>query len=105
MGILNDLNISLETLSGHQLGLRPAFGAKPLFGEVNIGDRLGEPLGPGINLITEALWAFTSEEAKRNDRASIIKRIIPWNNLWVWNDWFRQASKSIYGTIEEKATE
>ena len=105
MGILNDLNISLETLSGHQLGLRPAFGAKPLFGEVNVGDRLGEPLGPGINLITEALWAFTSEEAKRNDRAAIVRRLIPWNNLWVWNDWFRQASKSIYGTIEEKATE
>ena len=66
---------------------------------------MGEPFGPGINLITEAIWAFTSEEAKKDDRAAIVRRIIPWNNLLIWNGWFRDASKSIYGTIEETVTD
>ena len=105
LGIVNDLNISLETLSANQLGVRPAFGARPLFGDANVGDRVGEPFGPGINLITEAIWAFTSEEAKKDDRAAIVRRIIPWNNLLIWNGWFRDASKSIYGTIEETVTD
>ena len=105
LGIINDLNISLETLSANQLGVRPAFGARPLFGDVNIGDRVGEPFGPGINLIAEAIWAFTSEEAKKDDRAAIVRRLIPWNNLLIWNSWFRDASKSIYGTIEDTVTD
>ena len=105
LGIVNDLNISLETLSANQLGIRPAFGARPLFGDANVGDRVGEPFGPGINLITEAIWAFTSEEAKKDDRAAIVRRLIPWNNLLIWNSWFRDASKSIYGTIEDTATD
>ena len=105
LGIINDLNISIETLSANQLGVRPAFGARPLFGDTNIGDRVGEPFGPGINLITEAIWAFTSEEAKKDDRAAIVRRLIPWNNLLIWNSWFRDASKNMYGTIEESITD
>ena len=102
VGILNDMNIMLETLSGGHLGLRPAFGARPLFGEVNLGDRMGEPFGPGINLVTEAIWSMTSEDATKNDRAAIVRRLIPWNNLWVWKEWFRQASQSVYGSVIEK---
>lgn len=102
LGVVNDMNIMLETLSGGHLGARPAFGARPLFGEVNMGDRLGEPFGPGINMVTEAIWAMTSDDATRNDRAAIVRRLIPWNNLWVWKDWFRQASESAYGTLIEK---
>ena len=102
IGVVNDMNIMLETLSGGHLGARPAFGARPLFGEVNMGDRLGEPFGPGINMVSEAIWAMTSDDATRNDRAAIVRRLIPWNNLWVWKDWFRQASESAYGTLIEK---
>jgi hypothetical protein len=67
-----------------------------------MGDRLGEPFGPGVNMVTEAIWAMTSDDATRNDRAAIVRRLIPWNNLWVWKDWFRQASESAYGTLIEK---
>jgi hypothetical protein len=45
---------------------------------------------------------MTSDDATRNDRAAIVRRLIPWNNLWVWKDWFRQASESAYGTLIEK---
>lgn len=85
MGILFDINNTIEVASGHSLGVRPMAGIDALWKDQNIAQKLGQPGGPAVSLLGELAWSFTSPDAEHSDQARSVRRLIPFNNL-IWYD-------------------
>ena len=83
-------------MSDNKFGIRPMLGAKnPFAGD--LGDTLSEPLGPVGSMGNDLIKMLTDPNLTDNRRASIIRRLIPYNNLF-YADWlFKGAQKNIMG--------
>ena len=97
LGLFGDLNFSLETISegatGQMVGLRSLIGADPRFGESNVIDATGEFVGAGPGLLLDVGYMFGSE-ATFSERRSAIRRLIPLQNLWLWDKKFNSIYNS-----------
>jgi hypothetical protein len=97
LGLFGDLNFSLETISegatGQMVGLRSLVGADPRFGESNVIDATGEFVGAGPGLLLDVGYMFGSE-ATFSERRSAIRRLIPLQNLWLWDKKFNSIYNS-----------
>jgi len=92
--IFTDVNLIMETLSGAMgtpVGVRPMFGARPLFGDPNLGDAVGGFAGAGPSIPIDLIYAFATDQTF-DSRAATVRRIIPYNSL-LWTD---GLFKSIY---------
>jgi hypothetical protein len=85
LGVLTDLNNTLEVATGHEVGLRPLMGIDPLWKEPNIAQRIGQVGGPTVSLLGDLVWSLTSSDSEGSDKARSVRRLIPFNNLF-WLD-------------------
>lgn len=90
LGILTDVNTMIEVYSKNTLGLRPLLGIDPepwnkdptwvrLAGTATLGG------APAVEPWLQAIWAFTSSEAKGSDKAKALRRLVVFNNLIWWD--------------------
>ena len=100
-GMLTDMNFMLETLSqgflDYPLGLRPAIGIDPRFGEATTVDALGEVVGAGPSIPLDILNYIMDDDATTEEGLNLFRRQIPGNSL-VWTD---GLFKSIYNTTTD----
>jgi hypothetical protein len=91
LSLFGDLNRMVEVSSGNAFGIRPLLGMQPpaYARDPNWGQRVGEIGGPAISPWAQALWAFTSEDAKGSQVAGAMRRLLPFNNLIWWDSMFR----------------
>ena len=89
-----DVNNAIEIMSSNNFGIRPLVGHNnPFAGD--LGDTLSEPFGPVGSMTNDIIQALTDTNMADNRRASIIRRLIPYNNIF-YLDWlFKGAQKSI----------
>ena len=79
-----DVNQIIERMSGQQYGLRPLVGAKNRFGgDVSVADRI-DLLGPGPSTVFDVSRAFWDPDLTATNRAQLIRRIVPYNNVLWW---------------------
>jgi len=89
-----DINNSLEIMSDNKFGIRPSVGGGNLFAD-DLGDRIGEPFGPLGNITADVVKMLSDPNLSSNRRASIMRRLIPYNNLF-YADWlFKGAQRNI----------
>ena len=93
--ILSDLPHMLETVSGQQYGIRPAFGMDDPFGKVDDHDAFRPILGAAGSNIMDVYSAFSDGSSKEKNDA--IRRMIPLNNWFVWD----RAFKKVYNAGTE----
>ena len=89
-----DVNNAIEIMSNNNFGIRPLVGHNnPFAGD--LGDTLSEPFGPVGSMANDIIQALTDTSMADDRRASIIRRLIPYNNIF-YLDWlFKGAQRSI----------
>jgi hypothetical protein len=107
LGILTDVNTMVEVYSGNQLGARPLLGLDPepwnknpnwvrLAGTATLGG------APAVEPWMQAIWAFTSDEAKGSQQAAAVRRLILFNNLLYWDGLVSSVQRDVGSTLEGK---
>ena len=92
-----DINNSIEIMTDNSFGIRPSVGEGNMFVD-DLGDIIGEPFGPLGSIMSDVVKMLSDPNLSDNRRASILRRLIPYNNLF-YADWlFKGAQKSIMGT-------
>lgn len=106
LGIFTDVNNAMELLSGQNVGVRPLLGLDPpLYAKRGSwADQLGAALGPAVNPWLTLTWALTDPEAKADERAGAIRRMIWFNNL-IWFDPISRALSREAGSLMHTPTE
>lgn len=93
LGLFGDLNYIAETLSGglfrRPIGLRPLLGQEGRFGDPDAISALGEIVGAGPSMIADLLYAFGTGNLTYNEKATLIRRMIPFNSLFYIDESFR----------------
>ena len=93
LGLFGDLNFIAETLSGglfnKPIGLRPLLGQEGRFGDPDAISALGEIVGAGPSMIADLLYAFGTGNLTYNEKATLIRRMIPFNSLFYIDESFR----------------
>jgi len=92
-----DISNTIEIMSDNKFGIRPMLGSEnPFAGD--LGDTVSEPFGPLGSMGADVIRMLTDSKLTDNRRASIIRRLMPYNNLF-YADWlFKGAQKNIMGT-------
>ncbi len=81
-------------MTNNQFGMRPMLGAENPFAD-DLGDRISEPFGPLGSMSADVIAMLTDSNLSDNRRASIIRRLVPYNNLF-YADWlFKGAQRTI----------
>ena len=92
-----DVSNGIEIMTDNSFGLRPLLGVDNPFSGT-LGDAVSEPFGPLGSMGADIVKMLTDPSLSDNRRASIIRRLIPYNNLF-YADWlFKGAQKNIMGT-------
>lgn len=99
-GIALDMNNALETASGNEAGIRPALGISPMLQSPSWAQQVGAVTGPASTLGMQLIWAFTSPDADGSDRARALRYLIPFNNNFLWGDFFSRAQRGIAGGLD-----
>jgi len=95
-----DVNQTLERMSGHQFGIRPALGLDPRFGKADgPADRL-DVTGPAISTIYDLSRAFWDSEISATNRAQLIRRAVIYNNVLWWSGFGRNVATDVGETFE-----
>jgi hypothetical protein len=91
-----DISNTIEIMSDNKFGIRPMLGSEnPFAGD--LGDTISEPFGPLGSMGADVIRMLTDSKLTDNRRASIIRRLMPYNNLF-YADWlFKGAQKNIMG--------
>jgi len=99
-GIFTDLNSALEDASGHDLGLRATLGIGDSFKPTNWASRLGGVLGPATGQWASLAYALFDPSANPNEQARAMRYMIPFNNLWLWDDMFKRMQREGANLLE-----
>tara|TARA_R100001591_G_scaffold34199_2_gene45617 strand:- start:1789 stop:5730 length:3942 start_codon:yes stop_codon:yes gene_type:complete len=95
-----DINNFVEVASYNNFGIRPLFGQEnPFAGET--GDALSEPFGPVGSLAYDSYRLFADDELTLDRKASIIRRLIPYNNILYLKWLFKSMENTIVDQIED----
>ena len=99
-GWLSDVYKRTEDLTGY--GPRAALGLKDL-GEGTISDEIGAVAGPATGVLSGAIEAFVNPDLEDRQRASMIRRAVPFSGIVWWSDTLKEWSNwaSDAGMIEE----
>ena len=96
-----DINNMLEIMSQSQYGIRPqVLGVNNPFGE-DFADSLAEPFGPAGSVIQSLVELFTDEDMNTRERAHMIKRLIPFNNIFYLKWLFNRAATGISEQLKD----
>ena len=95
LAIFSDLPHMVETVSGHEYGIRPMFGMKDPYGNPEDHDAYRPILGAAGSNILDIYKAFDGGSGKEQQDA--IRRMIPFNNWLVWDRMF----KKVYNGLNE----
>ena len=95
---LLDINNILEVMSDNEFGIRPLFGQKNAFTGAP-EDIISEPFGPVGGMAADVYGLF-KEEATLDRRASVIRRLLPYNNVAYTRWLFKGMEKRIVDFIE-----
>jgi len=89
-----DINNAIEIMSDNSFGIRPTFGGNNPFAD-DMSDRFSEPFGPVGGQVADIAKMLTDTNLSASRRASIIRRLLPYNNLF-YADWlFKGAQRQI----------
>jgi hypothetical protein len=102
LGILSDINATLETASANGLGLRPLLGVDPpaYAQDPSWARRTAAIAGAASAPWLNVLWAMTSREADGSDLAGAIRRTVPGNNLLYLNGLYGAAAREAGSLID-----
>lgn len=92
-GIFLDINNILEVLSANAIGIRPLFNMPPFMNDPNFARRAGSVAGASAMPWINIAWAMLSPNADGSDIANAVRRVSPYNNLWIWTSWFDRVTK------------
>ena len=93
-----DINNILEVMSNNNFGIRPMMGTKnPFTGEAE--DIISEPFGP-VGGLGADLYKLFQSDTTLDRRASLVRRMIPFNNVFYLKWLFNSAQKSVVDTLE-----
>ena len=92
-GVIGDINNMIEVASGNSYGVRPILGLDPLVKDPNWAERTGQITGPASSPWLGALWAMTSAEASTHDQGRAAIRMIPFNNWWAVNNYWKRVGQ------------
>ena len=92
-----DINNFVEVASYNNFGIRPLFGQENPFAT---GDALSEPFGPVGSLTYDSYRLFADDELTLDRKASIIRRLIPYNNILYLKWLFKSMENTIVDQIE-----
>jgi hypothetical protein len=93
---LGDLNRQIERMSNNKIGVRPALGIDPAFQDKTKGDVetfLSQVGGAAPSKFYDLSRAFWDTRISGSERAQIIRRGIPYNNLFYWERVFRDMAR------------
>lgn len=95
-----DINNFVEVSSYNNFGIRPAFGQEnPFAGET--GDALSEPFGPVGSLMYDSYRLVTDEDLTLDRKASIMRRLTPYNNVLYLKWLFKSMENTIVDQIKD----
>ena len=95
-----DINNMLEILSVNEYGIRPnILGVDNPFAR-NTGDAIAEPFGPAGGMVQNVARLFYDEELTTNEKAHMIKRLLPFNNIFYLKWLFKSATNSIVDSMK-----
>ena len=95
-----DINNFVEVSSYNNFGIRPLFGQEnPFAGET--GDALSEPFGPVGSLAYDSYRLVADDELTLDRKASIIRRLTPYNNILYLKWLFKSMENTIVDQIED----
>lgn len=104
LGWLSDVYKRTEDLTGY--GPRSALGMKDL-GEGQVSDEIGVVAGPSVSVLSGAIEAFVNPDLEERQRASLIRRAVPFSGIVWWSDtlkeWTNWAADA--GMVEEAVGE
>ena len=83
LGILMDINNTLEVTSGNTIGIRPGLGIKSLYGDPTLGQQFGAVFGPTASLSGDLVNTLLDPDSVGRDYARSVRRFLPFNNL-IW---------------------
>jgi len=93
-----DINNILEVMSDNNFGIRPMMGEKnPFTGTPE--DIISEPFGP-VGGLGADLYKLFHQDTKLDRRASIARRMIPFNNIFYLKSLFNSAEKNVVDILE-----
>ena len=93
-----DINNILEVMSNNNFGIRPLLGTEnPFTGTPE--DIISEPFGP-VGGMGADLYKLFQKDTALDRKASIIRRMIPFNNVFYLKWLFNSAQKSVVDTLE-----
>lgn len=97
LAMISDLNFAAEqasTFMGYPIGLRPALGVKPKFGDPDFADAISYGTGPAIQKLTDTWLALNNGTDK--EQANAIVNALPFQNLfWISESWRKLAKKKL----------
>lgn len=97
LAMISDLNFAAEqasTFMGYPIGLRPALGVKPKFGDPDFADAISYGTGPAIQKLTDT-WLALNNGTDR-EQANAIVNALPFQNLfWISESWRKLAKKKL----------
>jgi len=97
--LAGDANFMLETVSGglfnNSVGLRPLLGLENRFGEVTGEDAAKEIIGSGPSMIVDLINAFTNDSLSDVEKKTMIRKLIPFNNYFIWDQAFRDMYNNV----------
>ena len=82
------------------VGLRALAGVRGRFGDANAVDATGELVGAGPSLLLDTLYAFGGEDSTFSERRSAVRRLIPLQNLWYWDNTFKSMYNKATNTLK-----
>ena len=89
----------METISGgifdNSIGLRPLLGLENRFGEVTGQDAAKEVIGSGPSMLVDLINAFTNDSLSDVEKKTMIRKLIPFNNYFLWDQQFRDMYNDI----------
>ena len=99
--LLGDANFMLETTSGgffgKSIGARPLLGLDNRFGDADGMDAAKEFMGSGPSMVYDLINAFTNDNLSSSEKKVMLRKLIPLNNLWLWDQTFRDMYNSATG--------
>lgn len=89
LAVFSDIPNMIETVSGHEYGLRPMFGMENPYGDPEDHDIYRPMLGAAGSNISDIINAYSSGDSK--DQKDAIRRFIPFNNYLLWDRMFKKG--------------
>jgi uncharacterized protein YaaQ len=102
LALLTDVNFAIEQTSsyaGYPIGMRPALGIDPKFGDPDVADAAGVLTGPATQKALDTWLAINGGTSKDKARA-IINALPGQNMIWVKDSWRKLARDELEGMLE-----